>query len=120
MDRVRRRVLLAVSAGVAAMFLGVTSAPSQDPGLPSPNRRRNGNEPEDTSAPGGPGAAKKAALEQHQKDLKKEVEKLFELAQDLKKEVDKTDATAVLSLAMVKKTEEIEKLARQIRDHAKG
>jgi hypothetical protein len=34
--------------------------------------------------------------------------------------VEKTDATTVLSLAMVRKTEEIEKLARQIRDRAKG
>jgi hypothetical protein len=65
-------------------------------------------------------SASKAALEQRQKDIKKDVEKLFELAQDLKTEVDKTDSTAVLSMAMVKKTETIEKLARQIRDHAKG
>jgi hypothetical protein len=59
-------------------------------------------------------------LEQNQKDIKKDVEKLYELASELKTEVDKTDATAVLSLAMVKKAEEIEKLARQIKDHAKG
>jgi hypothetical protein len=34
--------------------------------------------------------------------------------------VEKTDATTVLSLGMVKKAEEIEKLAKQIKDHAKG
>jgi hypothetical protein len=38
----------------------------------------------------------------------------------LKQQVEKTDATAVLSLAMVKKAEEIERLARQIKERAKG
>jgi len=63
---------------------------------------------------------RKAVLEEHQKNIKKDIEKLFDLAQELKGEVDKTDATAVLSVAMLKKTEEIEKLAKQIREHAKG
>jgi hypothetical protein len=34
--------------------------------------------------------------------------------------VEKTDSTTVLSLAMLKKAEEIEKLAKQIKDRAKG
>jgi len=38
----------------------------------------------------------------------------------LKTEVEKTDSTSVLSIGMVKKAEEIEKLAKQIKDHAKG
>ncbi len=59
-------------------------------------------------------------LEQHQKDIKKDIEKLYDLATQLKTEVEKTDATSVLSLGMVKKAEEIEKLAKQIKDHAKG
>ena len=65
-------------------------------------------------------AARKAVLEQHQKDIKSEIEKLYDLATQLKTEVDKTDATSVLSMGMVKKAEEIEKLAKQIKDHAKG
>lgn len=63
---------------------------------------------------------KKVALEENQKDIKKNVEKLFELASQLKEQVEKTDATAVLSLAMVKKAEEIEHLAHQIKERAKG
>jgi len=59
-------------------------------------------------------------LEQRQKDIKRDIEKLFDLATQLKTEVEKTDATTVLSLGMVKKAEEIEKLAKQIKDHAKG
>jgi len=119
MDSLRRRVILAGTAGVAAIFLHAASAAQQEPGLPPPRRLNNGD-PEDPNPPGAPGAAKKAILEEHQKNIKKDIEKLFDLAQELKAEVDKTDATAVLSVAMLKKTEEIEKLAKQIREHAKG
>jgi hypothetical protein len=38
------------------------------------------------------------------------------LAKDLKDESDKTPETDVLSLSMVKKAEDIEKLARQIKE----
>jgi uncharacterized phage infection (PIP) family protein YhgE len=62
----------------------------------------------------------KMALEANEKDIKKNIEKLFQLATDLKAEVEKTDSSQVLSLAMVKKAEEIEKLAREIKTRAKG
>jgi len=125
MDSMRRRVIGVFSGGVAAALLAVfpntKSAFSQEPpsGLPSNpgGRRRNPGDPDDPNAPV---ASRKAVLEEHQKNIKKDIEKLFDLAKDLKDEVDKTDATAVLSIAMLKKTEEIEKLAKQIREHAKG
>ena len=66
------------------------------------------------------GAANKAMLEERQKSIKKDVEKLYDLAAQLKDEVGKTDSTKTLSLAMVKKAEEIERLAKQIKDYAKG
>jgi len=53
-------------------------------------------------------------------DIKKKIEKLFELATDLKEQVEKTDSSKVLSLVLVKKAEEIEKLARDIKTKAKG
>ena len=62
----------------------------------------------------------KAILEENDKDIKKSVEKLFQLASDLKAEVEKTDSGKVLSLAMVRKAEEIEKLAKDIKTRAKG
>ena len=43
-----------------------------------------------------------------------------QLATELKEEVDKTDSAKVLSLAMLKKAEEIEKLAKDIKSRAKG
>lgn len=88
--------------------------------MPPPNSRRE-NGPEDPSHSPLPAAAStKAVLEQRQKDIKRDIEKLYDLATQLKTEVEKTDATTVLSLGMVKKAEEIEKLAKQIKDHAKG
>jgi hypothetical protein len=124
MDRSRRHVFSTCFGGIAAFFLRseIISAQNPLPGVPGPaNPRREPGASEDPGAASSPpGAATKAVLEQHQKDIKKDVEKLFELARELKTEVEKTDATAVLSMAMVKKAEEIEKLAKQIRDHAKG
>jgi hypothetical protein len=114
-----RRRLLLVWQCCAVVFFAVSRAISaQNPVPLPPPPRRGPDDKDDTSSPT-PGA-KKAVLEQNQKDIKKDVERLYELASELKTEVDKTDATAVLSLAMVKKAEEIEKLARQIKDHAKG
>ena len=52
--------------------------------------------------------------------MKKKVEQLYQLAKELKDEVEKTDSTKVLSLNLVKKTEEIEKLAHDIRNRSKG
>lgn len=64
--------------------------------------------------------APKTILEANQKDIKKNVEKLFQLASELKAEVDKTDEVKVLSVALLKKTEEIERLAHAIRSRALG
>ena len=48
------------------------------------------------------------------------MEKLYELATELKTEVEKTDSSKVLSLNLVRKAEEIEKLARDIKNRSKG
>jgi hypothetical protein len=121
----RRRVLVAGWVGVAAFLLQSKistvqgSTTLQNPPLSSNPRRED--DPEDPAHnPLPAGATKKAVLEQHQKDIKKDIEKLYDLATQLKTEVEKTDATSVLSIGMVKKAEEIEKLARQIKDRAKG
>jgi hypothetical protein len=62
----------------------------------------------------------KLILEANQKEIKKSVERLYDLASELKAEVEKTDSVQVLSMAMLRKTEEIEKLAKEIRSRAKG
>ena len=62
----------------------------------------------------------KLILAANQKEIKKNVEKLYDLASELKAEVEKTDSAVVLSVAMLRKTDEIEKLAKEIRSRAKG
>ena len=65
-------------------------------------------------------SATKAMLEANDKDIKKNIEKLYNLVSALKAEVDKTDSAQVLSVGLVKKAEEIEKLAHDIKTRAKG
>ena len=61
----------------------------------------------------------KKANQERQASLKSDTEKLLKLAVELKGYVDKTNEN-VLSLDVVKKSEEIEKLAHSIRDKMKG
>jgi hypothetical protein len=54
-----------------------------------------------------------------QQDLKKDTDKLLDLATQLKQYVDKSNEN-VLSLNVMKKAEEIEKLAKSVKDKMKG
>jgi hypothetical protein len=51
---------------------------------------------------------------QNQKQIQKDVQKLYALAGELKDQVEKADSANVLSLTLVDKAKEIEKLAKQI------
>jgi hypothetical protein len=62
--------------------------------------------------------AKKAAKERLAA-LKSDTDKLLKLSVELKNYVDKSDEN-VLSLDVIKKADEIEKLARSVRDKMKG
>jgi hypothetical protein len=90
--------------------------PSQVPRFPDAGDP--GNQPVDS--PALPAADPKAQLEENQKNLRKDADHLLRLAKELKDDVEKTEQTDVLSLSLVKKAEEVEKLARQIKDLAKG
>jgi hypothetical protein len=61
----------------------------------------------------------KARSEERQKQLKADTEKLLELATELKQYVDKTNES-VLSVEVIKKTQDIEKLAKSVREKMKG
>lgn len=65
-------------------------------------------------------SATKLMLEANDKDIKKNIEKLYELATQLKSQVEKTDSSKVLSLTLVKEADEIERLAHEIKNRAKG
>jgi len=64
-------------------------------------------------------AMEKKANSQRQQDIRKDTEKLLELATELKQEVDKSNEN-MLSMGVVKKAEEIEKLAKSVKNKMKG
>jgi hypothetical protein len=71
----------------------------------------------DDTTPAGPD--EKAIIRQSQ-EIRVDVEKLYALVSQLKQELGATNTTSVLSVSFVKKAKQIEKLAKQIRDLAKG
>jgi hypothetical protein len=104
-----------LTAGLATRFTG-KMARGQNPKFPQDQKTGPDSTPENPLAP----SAEKRMLEENQKDIKKKVEKLYDLAAELKAEVEKTDSSKVLSLNLVRKAEEIEKLARDIKNRSKG
>jgi hypothetical protein len=116
--RIKRRGWLGLLTGCAASFAAVAwgmQTAVQNPPHPKGSEPASGDDENPKLQP-----PAKAILEANDKDIKKSVERLYQLAGELKAEVEKTDSVQVLSLAMLKKTEEIEKLAREIRSRAKG
>ena len=63
--------------------------------------------------------AEKQRNEQRQSELKRDADRLFTLASELKKSVDSTNEH-VLSLEVIRKAEEIEKLAKSVRTKMKA
>ncbi len=116
----RRAFLAGLILAYTSIGFGGSAVRAQDPiqEPTQPQQPRPGQE----SAPDNPSLPnpEKKILEDNEKDIKKKVERLYQLATELKAEVDKTDSSKVLSLNLLKKTEEIEKLARDIRNRSKG
>jgi len=61
----------------------------------------------------------KKANQERQAQLRRDTEHLYKLATELKEYVDKTNADT-LSVDVIRKADEIEKLARSVRDKMKG
>ena len=115
-----RRRFAIVAAGAATLLWrtpGVLARQPQQPPVPRRPRPEPGAAPEDQPVPR---EALKAVLQENQKQIKKDIEKLYQLAEELKKEVEKADASEVLSLNVVRKAEEVEKLAKRIKNLARG
>ncbi|MGB7729086.1 MAG: hypothetical protein WBL50_13720 [Candidatus Acidiferrum sp.] len=111
-------LLVASASSLAGEAIPAITTQSPVARPPQPSQNPSGQSP-DNEAPTVPDLDKKI-LENNVKDMKKKVEQLYQLAKELKDEVEKTDSTKVLSLNLLKKTEEIEKLAHDIRNRSKG
>jgi hypothetical protein len=123
MPNPRRRILTAFAsaAGLLAAeplllctLLGQTRSNPQ--AKPYPNGRDPNSPGPDERSSLDPVAVQRA----NQIEIRKDVSKLYEMISELKEQVDKTDGYATLSLSLVKKAEQIEKLAKQIKQLAKG
>jgi uncharacterized membrane protein YhiD involved in acid resistance len=65
-----------------------------------------------------PAAASMTAAEKRKADLQADTEKLYKLTQELKIEVDKSNKDT-LSVSVVKKAQEVERLAKSIKERSK-
>jgi len=93
--------------GTAALALALT--PTVAPQVRSPHPPPPDSE---IKFPNGKSQQDEILKADHERDLK-EVTQIMELAEELKKELEKNDRH-VLSISSLKKTEEIEKLAKRI------
>lgn len=122
MQESKRRLFmtLASAAGLLAakpLLFGL-QMPHPQP-IPSPNAP-NQNYPPGLQGPDINPKDDKLIKKQNQAEIKSDVEKLSELVADLKTQVERIDSDNTLSLSMVKKAQQIEKLAKQIKDLAKS
>jgi hypothetical protein len=122
-----RRHLLAGLVGVAGIFAsgplldGLQAPAPGSGGTPRAKIYPNGRDPNasaDIEPPSRPDP--KVITRANQMKIRTDIAKLYEMVSELKEQIDKTDASSTLSLAVVKKAQEIEKLAKQIKNLAKG
>jgi hypothetical protein len=106
---------------ILLLFAIPSHAQSQPPAAPPPMMKADPTRPTDADEAQQRQIremAKKANL-QRQAALKSDTDKLLKLAVDLKDFVDKSNEN-VLSLEVLKKADEIEKLAHSVKDKMKG
>jgi hypothetical protein len=116
-----RRCFLKNLAGISSSFLLLQSSPP----MPTPRRRFPVDppppaEPPDSDTPVDASRnAKRAQLQAQEKQFRETIVRLFTKVTDLKQEVDALHPSQVFSVAIFKQTQEIEKLAKQLKTYAK-
>jgi hypothetical protein len=126
MPESRRHLLTALfgAAGVLAvepLLAGLQAPAPGSGGSPRAKVYPNGRDPNQVQGLEPPNTPDPKAIQRaNQKDLKSDVLKLYDMVADLKDQLEKSDPHSTFSLTIVKKTEQIEKLAKQIKSLAKG
>jgi hypothetical protein len=117
-----RRCFLKNLAGVSSSVLLFQSSPPipeprrrtpVDP--PSPAEPQDADHPADTSR-----STQRARLQAQEKEFRETMVQLFAKVRDLKLQVDALHPSDVFSIAIFKQTQEIEKLAKQLKNYAKA
>jgi hypothetical protein len=108
-----RRVFIAASLGA---FVNTVWAAQDDPPpqFPPPFPR-----PEPPESPRNK-KRDRAILKANREAVNKDVTRMSELVEALQKQLKESDTTDILSLDVIRKSEEIEKLARHVRDLVRG
>jgi hypothetical protein len=123
-SRPRLTIAAAVFAAALATLALFSSAQAPHPSPSPPQPRPSPNTPNPNYPPGldGPemkGPDRKAIDKQNQAELKEEVEKLYALVFVLREQMKMTDSTSTMSVTIIKQAQQIEKLAKEIKDRAK-
>jgi hypothetical protein len=105
-----RRSFFCWLAALLAVATGTTAQQPQSQRFP----------PFPPEEPPGPKIDPRLILRENQKELRRQTLRLWELADQLRKDVEKTDTTEVFSVQLYRTAEEIEKLARQIKNLLRG
>ncbi len=102
----------AILASLAALLPAASATGEQQSGIPSV-RDRASDESDDVRLPNGKSQKDEILKAEHEQNLK-DAAQLIDLAEQLKEDLEKNDRY-VLSLATLKKTDDIEKLVKKIR-----
>jgi hypothetical protein len=117
-----RRCFLKNLAGISSSFLLLQSSPP----MPVPRRRTPVDppppaEPQDSDTPVDASRnAKRAQLQAQEKQFRETMARLYIKVSDLKLQVEALHPSQVFSVAIFKQTQEIEKLAKQLKNYAKA
>ena len=120
-----RRQLLTIFAGAAGVLAAspilVSGLQHSPQPIPSPNAPTNQNFPPGLDGPTNqPGDEKKQIDPKRQEEIRTDIQKLYDLAAQLKEETGKSDLHSTLPVSLVKKAQEIEKLAKKIKNLSQG
>jgi hypothetical protein len=117
-----RRCFLRNLAGASGSLLLFQAAPP----IPTPRRRTPVDPPEPAEKQDAENSAdnskntQRAQLRAQEKEFRETMDRLFAKVRDLKLQLDQIHTSEIFSLAVFKQTQEIEKLAKQLKNHAKA
>ena len=117
-----RRCFLKNLAGISSSFL-LFQSPAP---IPEPRRRLPVDPPEpaekqdtDNPDPGRSRTTRRAQLQAQEKQFRETMSRLYTKVSDLKVQVDALRPADVFSVTVFKQTQEIEKLAKQLKNYAR-
>jgi hypothetical protein len=115
-----RRLVITTLALIAVCAATMGTAAQRPPQpIPSPNAP-NQSVPNGMNGPAIKDPDAKVLDKQNQAEVKAEIEKLYALVYELREQMKQINGEATLSVNVVKKAQQIEKLAKDIKDRAKN